>query len=68
MKRFIWDIVKIIIIFICCTVLFYIGLRVMHNEYEQLHRYDQPEGPAVKVFSEENGLIDRLQLFFKLGE
>lgn len=51
MKRVVLDSVKIFIIFIICTCLFYLGLRVMHNEYEQFHRYDQPEGPAVKVFN-----------------
>lgn len=60
------DMIKIIIIFIGCTCLFYFGLRAMHLEYEQFHRYDQPEGPAVKVFSEEDRLIDRLHLFFRL--
>lgn len=60
------DMIKIIIIFIGCTFLFYYGLRAMHSEYEQFHRYDQPEGPAVKVFSEEDNFIDRLHLFFRL--
>ena len=59
------DMIKIIIIFIGCTCLFYYGLRAMHAEYEQFHRYDQPEGPAVKVFNEEERIIDRLNLFFR---
>lgn len=68
MKRIIWDVFKVIIIFVGCTCLFYFGLREMHQEYEQYHRYDQPDGPAIKVFGEEDHLIDRLQLFFRLGE
>lgn len=60
------DMIKIIIIFISCTCLFYYGLRAMHLEYEQLHRYDQPDGPAVKVFSDDNKMIDRLHQFFRL--
>lgn len=68
MKRIIWDVCKVTIIFLGCTFLFYYGLRAMHNEYEQYHRYDQPEGPAVKVFGEEERFIDRLHLFFRLGE
>jgi hypothetical protein len=40
----------------------------MHTEYEEFHRYDQPDGPAVKVFQQESSLLDRLNLFFRLGE
>ena len=59
---------KVTVIFICCTFLFYFGLRALHQEYEQYHRYDQPEGPAVKVFSEdEDRLFDFLK-FFRLGD
>ncbi|HLR66379.1 YqzK family protein [Virgibacillus alimentarius] len=68
MKRLIWDAGKVFIIFIACTFLFYFGLRVMHTEYEQFHRYDEPEGPAVKVFNTEDSIVDRLHLFFRLGE
>jgi len=68
MKRVAWDTLKVFIIFIACTFLFYFGLRAMHMEYENFHRYDPPEGPAIKVFQEERGFIDRLNLFFRLGE
>lgn len=40
----------------------------MHSEYEQFHRYDSPEGPAIKVFNEEETFLDRLNIFFRLGE
>lgn len=68
MKRIAWDTLKVFVIFIACTCLFYFGLRAMHTEYENFHRYDPPEGPAVKVFQEEPSFIDRLNLFFRLGE
>lgn len=68
MKRLMWDTIKVFIIFIACTSLFYFGLSAMHSEYEQDHRYDPPEGAAVKVFQEEHSFIDRLNLFFRLGE
>lgn len=68
MKRIIWDVTKIILIFIICTFVFYFGLRLMHAEYEQLHRYHSPEGPAIKVFQEKNSFFDRLSTFFRLGE
>lgn len=69
MKQLMLDTMKVFIIFIACTFLFYFGLRVMHKEYEQYHRYDSPEGPAVKVFNADNDkFLDRLNLFFRLGE
>jgi len=68
MKRVVWDTTKVLIVFVACTVIFYFGMRVMHKEYDQLHRYDTPEGPAVKVFQSEDRFIDRLNLFFRLGE
>jgi len=68
MKRIALDTLKVFIIFITCTFLFYFGLRAMHAEYEDFHRYDPPEGPAIKVFQEVQGFIDRLNLFFRLGE
>ena len=68
MKRMIWDLAKVSIVFVACTCLFYFGLRVMHSEYEQYHRYDTPDGPAVKVFNANESFIERLNLFFRLGE
>ncbi|HEX6594373.1 MAG TPA: YqzK family protein [Bacillota bacterium] len=68
MNRMIWDTIKVCVIFIACTFLFYFGLRMMHLEYEQYHRYDPPEGPSVKVFNSEQSLLDRLNIFFWLGE
>jgi len=68
MKPLLLDTMKVFVIFALCTCLFYFGLRVMHVEYEENHRYDMPEGPAVKVFQQEGHLLDRLNLFFKVGE
>jgi hypothetical protein len=68
MKQMIFDTAKAFFIFIVCTWLFYFGLRMMHAEYEQHHRYDTPEGPAVKVFNTDDDFIERMNLFFRLGE
>lgn len=68
MKRLLWDSTKVFIIFIICTCLFYYGLRLMHAEYEQYHKYDKPDGQAVKVFQMEDKLIKRINSFFRLGE
>jgi len=68
MKRMVWDTIKVFVIFVACTCLFYFGLQVMHAEYEQFHRYDTPDGPSVKVFNNEQSFIERLNIFFRLGE
>ncbi|MDY0396515.1 YqzK family protein [Virgibacillus halophilus] len=68
MKQMVWDTMKVFIIFVACTCLFYFGLRMMHDEYEQYHRYDLPEGPAVKVFGDHSSLVDRLPIIFRFGE
>lgn len=66
MKRMVWRSLKVFIIFIACTLLFYFGLRFMHLEYEQFHRYEPPEGPAIKVFHNDD--MNRFRLFFRFGE
>ena len=69
MNRMIRDTIKVFVIFIACTFLFYFGLRIMHAEYKEYHQYDPPEGPAVKVFEmEEIDFMGRFNLFFQLGE
>lgn len=50
MKRYIWDLCKLIVLFICCTFIFYFTLRALHIEYEYYNRYNEPDGPATKVF------------------
>ncbi|WP_339227910.1 YqzK family protein [Oceanobacillus sp. FSL K6-2867] len=68
MNRLIRDTIKVFLIFMMCTVLFYVGLQIMHREYEEIHRYDPPEGPAVKVSYSQTKLLERFQLFFQQGE
>lgn len=68
MKQLIQETLKVFIIFIACTFLFYFALHFMQTEYDQIHRYDAPEGPSVKVYETNDRLIDRIGLFFWLGE
>ncbi|RLL48149.1 DUF4227 family protein [Oceanobacillus piezotolerans] len=68
MKQLVWDTVKVFVIFTICTWLFYYGLRLMHAEYENYHRYDPPEGPSVKVFQSDESFIDRFNVLFRLEE
>lgn len=68
MQRYIINIIKLCLLFLCCTLLFYFALRAIHYEYDYYHRYDEPEGTAVKVFVEENNVIDYLYDFLRIGE
>lgn len=65
--------VKVFLVFTICTLVFYYGLLWLNTEYEDYHRYDEPEGRAVKVFEsfhaeQELDWVERLLLFYELGE
>ncbi|WP_173916238.1 DUF4227 family protein [Halobacillus sp. Marseille-Q1614] len=63
------ELIKVLIIFTVCTSLFYVALRVIHDQHERSHRYDPPGGAAVKVVNPvEPDWSDRLSIFFQLGE
>ncbi|WP_117169302.1 YqzK family protein [Paraliobacillus sediminis] len=67
--RYTKDTMKLFLLFILCTTLFYFGLRAMEVEYQNYHRYDPPEGKAVKVMQQEqHDWINRLSIFFRIGE
>ncbi|HEX7065563.1 MAG TPA: YqzK family protein [Bacillales bacterium] len=71
--RVFWDTLKVFVLFVGCTVLFYYGLMWIDHEYESYHKYDKPKGRAVKVYQvEENkksfDWLNRLELFYKIGE
>ncbi|MEH7110509.1 MULTISPECIES: YqzK family protein [Bacillaceae] len=63
---------KVFIIFTGCTILFYYGIMWVSDEYRNYHRYDEPEGSAVKVSNAVNqkhsSMLDRLFLFYLNGE
>ncbi|GGE38040.1 membrane protein [Pullulanibacillus camelliae] len=48
--RAIFDTIKVFLVFVVCTVLFYFGLKWLDENYEGYHKYDQPNGGAVRVF------------------
>lgn len=66
--------VKVFLLFMGCTLLFYYGILWVSQEYESYHRYDEPQGKAIKVSQmEESGpdsptFLDRLMLFYQEGE
>jgi hypothetical protein len=63
---------KVFIIFTGCTILFYYGIIWVNQEYQDYHRYDEPEGTAIKVStlegSDDLSFMDRLILFYLNGE
>lgn len=64
--------VKVFIIFTGCTILFYYGIILVSEEYQNYHRYDAPEGAALKVSNAvkegDPSMLDRLKLFYLSGE
>ncbi|MEI5907115.1 YqzK family protein [Bacillus spongiae] len=67
-----WKMLKVFILFTGSTILFYYGMMWINEEYENYHRYDQPQGAAVKVFQPihqgQFPFLDRLILFYREGE
>ncbi|AZU63218.1 YqzK family protein [Neobacillus mesonae] len=64
--------IKVFIIFTGCTVLFYYGIMWISEEYQNYHRYDEPEGSAISVSNPVNQgnstWFERLKLFYLNGE
>ncbi|MFT8322317.1 MAG: YqzK family protein [Bacillus sp. (in: firmicutes)] len=64
--------IKVFLLFTGCTILFYYAIIWFNEEYQDLHRYDEPSGAAVKVNStvakEEYSWKDRILLFYLNGE
>lgn len=64
--------IKVFLLFIGFTIIFYIGMVWLNEEYQNYNRYDEPDGKAIKVSSigEESGSswFERLKLFYLNGE
>lgn len=64
--------IKIFILFTGCTILFYYGMILVSKEYENYHKYDEPDGEAIKVsanmMDDHYHWFDRLKLFYLNGE
>ncbi len=70
--RLIFQTLKVFILFTGCTIFFYYAIMWIKEEYENYHRYDEPEGKAIEVFSYDDGgdfgWFQRLLLFYLDGE
>jgi hypothetical protein len=66
-----FQMLKVFLLFTGCTILFYYSIVWINQEYENYHRYDEPEGSAVKVSTTEQQQSDwfeRLLFFYRDGE
>ncbi|WP_080845363.1 YqzK family protein [Cytobacillus gottheilii] len=70
--KMIFQTTKVFVLFTGCTILFYYGIMWLNEEYQDYHRYDEPDGAAVKVSSSgeehDSNFLDRLFLFYLNGE
>ncbi|MGD6815672.1 YqzK family protein [Metabacillus sp. 113a] len=75
MKRYFragFDMMKVFIVFTGFTILFYYAIIWINLEYQDYHRYDQPEGSALRVTkmaeNEPDQWLNRLIFFYTDGE
>lgn len=66
MNRFLKDGVRLFICFVIGACIFSVCLHYIYREFEEIHRYDQPEGPALKVAKHE--LLERFPFAIWKGE
>ncbi len=70
--QLVFQTLKVFILFTGCTILFYYGIMWVNEEYQDYHRYDEPNGTAVKVSAnvdtEKSTWFDRIVLFYLNGE
>jgi hypothetical protein len=63
---------KVFILFTGCTILFYYGMMWVNEEYQNYHRYEEPQGSAIKVSASTDSrsmpFLERLVLFYLNGE
>lgn len=60
MSRLLIDTLKLFMLFMISACIFYYVLQLLHNEYQEIHRYDPPQGPAVKVLHSDDGQFNWL--------
>ncbi|MCD7033284.1 YqzK family protein [Metabacillus sp. GX 13764] len=72
MLRAFFDLLKVFVIFTGFTILFYYAIIWVNLEYQGYHKYDEPEGAALKVTKMVHERTDdwrnRLIFFFLNGE
>jgi Protein of unknown function (DUF4227) len=62
---------KVVILFTGCTILFYISISWIHQEYQNYRRYDEPDQSSLKankMEDEEMDFFHRIMFFYENGE
>ncbi len=62
---------KRLILFTVCLIVFYYSIMKINELYAFYHRYDEPDGAAIKVsttWQSENSIWERLLYFYQNGE
>ena len=63
---------KVFLLFITFTILFYIGMVWLNDEYQNYNKYEEPDGASLKVSTnmdlETDNWFDRLRQFYLNGE
>ena len=64
--------IKVFILFTGCTIFFYYGIMWINEEYQNYHRYEEPQGTAIKVSATADSrsmpFLERLVFFYLNGE
>ncbi|WP_153122750.1 YqzK family protein [Peribacillus tepidiphilus] len=72
--KMILNTLKVFLLFVSFTVLFYFGMVWLNQEYQNYHRYDEPNGNAIKASGtltaegKDWSFLERLKLFYLSGE
>lgn len=71
-SKLLWQTFKVFILFTGCTIFFYYAIMWVSEEYQNNHRYEEPDGKAIKVTadvsSDDYNWFNRLLLFYLDGE
>ncbi|MBM7361464.1 DUF4227 family protein [Priestia taiwanensis] len=62
---------KVVLLFTGCTILFYISISWIHQEYQNYRRYDEPNQSSIKASTSMDEGVDfvhRMMFFYEKGE
>ena len=63
---------KVFFLFVGFTILFYIGMVWLNDEYQNYNKYEEPDGASLKVSNnveyETDNWFNRLKQFYLNGE
>ncbi len=65
-----FDVIKVFVLFTGCTIMFYFAILWINEEYQNYHRYKQPQSESVEQVSgiPSAGWVSRVIFFYENGE